>query len=221
MSIEENILTPNTKALYEKFYAKLKETVIPTMSDSMCYYDYIIENDSISLEMAHCDEIKLDNDGELSSSQASQIKTIFSIPCEYLTAEQFAKMHKVSKATVNKWLNHGELSSAKKDGENWLIPEIAQKPNDDFYCDFFTINNNCSEMTISKFPFLDNAECIKLSQDTQIAPLYHCTVDYKGNQYFNKYTFNEKDIEAIKVQLIADPNIECNALIGIVKRNFR
>jgi len=115
MSIEENMLTPNTKALYEKFYAKLKETVIPTMSDSMWYYDYTIENDSISLEMAHCDDIELNKDDELTMMSPSQTKTIFSIPCEYLTSEQFAKMHKVSIATVNKWLKHGELCSAKKD----------------------------------------------------------------------------------------------------------
>ena len=50
---------------------------------------------------------------------------------------------------------------------------------------------------------------------------YMCNINYRGAIGANKFSLNKKDIEAIKVQLIADPNIECNALIGIVKPNFR
>ena len=222
MKSEENKLTPNIDKIYQQFYSRLKETSLPTMAESWWYYDYTVNQDSIDLELCHCEKIELDDDDNLSSMTTSDIQIIFRIKCEYLTIESFAKMHQVSSATVKQWLKKGKLRSAKKSEQDWLIPEMAQKPEQGFTSGNYDIESDgCSIESILNYPVLKNAHTVTIRQDNQDSSIYRAKIWYNNNNEENCLIFNQKQLENFEVQLISDPNVNLNGSLCVWKSDFR
>lgn len=54
--------------------------------------------------------------------------TLFHIPSELLTIEEYAELYEVQAVTVRQWIRRGKIRTAVKAGSEWRIPELTEPP---------------------------------------------------------------------------------------------
>jgi len=125
-------------SLCGKFYQLLIQKYIPNLTEDWLYYKYSVIEDSIKLTLYKCEEIEFNENNEVESLVSDEEYTLIEVKCDYLTVEQYAILHEVTDTTVRQWIRRGKLRTAKKEGNSWLIPTLADKPTRGFesatYC---------------------------------------------------------------------------------------
>ena len=110
------------------FYDRIENFDFPVINSQNWYYEYFWNRDGISLELMYCDELTLDDEGEIDSTSSSNSIIIVEEKCLYLSVEEYAKVYDVKPTTVRQWIRRGKIRNAKKIGRDWLISELADKP---------------------------------------------------------------------------------------------
>ena len=62
----------------------------------------------------YCDELILDDEGEIDSTSSSNSIIIVEEKCLYLSVEEYAKVYDVKPTTVRQWIRRGKIRNAKK-----------------------------------------------------------------------------------------------------------
>lgn len=193
--------------LSRRFKVALDSCLLPNLTDDWWHYDFNPRNDGIELNLYYCNEIELDEDGELSGTSSTQEFTLLNVKCDYLRVEQFANIHKVTNTTVRQWIRRGKLRTAKKIGRDWLIPSISERPTRGF--------KNVSyhwqwlpESIAEQFPFLDDYKNIYIHQDQNDKTKFDCILGYPGENNRIKLTFSSSEREKLELALIGNSAIE-------------
>ena len=113
--------------LCEKFLRNLETLNLPKLTDDWWCYCYLLKNDSIDLSLSFCSEIKIE-DNEITEETFNDEYILLSVKCNYLSVSEYAKLYNVTEVTVRQWIRRGKIRSAKKQGRDWIIPDIADKP---------------------------------------------------------------------------------------------
>ena len=213
-------------SLCDQFRELLLEKDIPTLSKPWYFYEYYVTSDSIELTLNKCDEdIEFDEEGYITSMTSTMEGIIFDVKAEYLTVEQYAKLYEVTTTTVRQWIRRGKLRTAKKVGRNWIIPEIADRPERGFKSVIYswgTLDNRIIEL----FPFLINKTRIYLYQDEDDKKLFYAVTGIPRQTNREKVQLTSQERERLELMLIGSEDVEVDDFqSGITflpgKRNFQ
>lgn len=194
-------------ALCDSFKKSLDGCNLPVLKDDWWFYDYEQTNDGIELALSFCDHLELDEDGNISTMTASERFVLLSVKCDYLTVEQYARIHAVTATTVRQWIRRGKLRTARKTGRDWLIPSIADKPSRGFE-DVTYMWDSLPASIEAAYQFLKGYDCVYIYQDENEKSKFHCIMGYPGLKDRKKVTLSMQEREKLELALIADPAVK-------------
>ncbi len=187
----------------KKFLSTLEKCKLPRLTELWWYYEYEFTGDGIELYLCTADEsdIELDEDSRIISSMSSTIEsTLLKVACDYLTVEQFADIQGVSPVTVRQWIRRGKLRNAKKNGRDWLIPSLEDKP----YRGYESVQYFLTEpLQIDEFPLVAASDCIWIHQDHHEKTVYLCTFANFKTHFRQKIELNRQEVERLELSLIS------------------
>lgn len=192
----------------ERFRNLLIASEIPTISKPWFFYEYNFTNDGIELTLNKSDnDFEWDEEGYISAMSYSVERKVIEVKCEYVTVEQYAKWNSVTPTTVRQWIRRGKLRTSKKNGRDWLIPSLADRPKRGFEEATYRwdeLDNNISQM----FPFLANTKQIYLFQDRDDKKIFHVITGSNGDKDRQKISLTSKEREQLEIMLIASEKVE-------------
>lgn len=194
-------------SLCEKFRSELEKKEIPPVIYPW-FYDYAITNDSIALSLQKCNDIELDDNGEISSTSYTVEKyALIEVKCNYMTVEQYAELHEVTTTTVRQWIRRGKLRTAKKEGRDWLIPALADKPKRGFERVTYRWESLSSDI-LSTFPYLSKTKCVHICQDDEDKKDFYAITGLFGEGNYQKVKLSAKEREQLEITLVAAPEVD-------------
>lgn len=212
-------------SLCDKFKSELVKCDIPTLSKPWFYYDYSITNDGIKLELRECDDdIEFDDEDEIESMTSSEEYTLAEVKCDYLTVQQYAELYNVTTTTVRQWIRRGKLRTAKKEGRDWLIPALADKPKRGFKSVTYYWKSLSGDI-LAAFPFLAKTDNVYIFQDDEDKKYFHAITGWSGGDHRQKVKLTAREREQLEIMLIAAHEVEVEDVETCVryepgKRNF-
>ncbi len=200
--------------LCERFKLKLDNCMLPKLQENWWYYEYSLTNDGIELCLMHCEDMRWDKDGWISSMSSTPQSTMICVKCDYLTTEQYAAYYGVSPTTVRQWIRRGKLRSAKKNGRDWLIPSIADKPRRGFE-NVTYLWEQLPEQIIDEFPFLKNHKCVSIDKDPNDKSRFICTIGWLTSDDVFKASISNQEREKLELALISSDEVEVEMNTGM------
>jgi len=208
---EEKEYTEEMKAkkleLCYKFKKALEKCKLPILTEDFLAYQYDITGDGIELKMCSFSDIELDADGELSLMTVEEEHKLLSMKCDYLTVEQYAKMQNVSPITVRQWIRHGKLRYAKKNGYEWLIPSLENKPPRG-YQHVTYIWEELNQEILDQFPFLSMCKSIFIYQDEKVKSKYICRLEKCISASNIDMELTRLEVEQLEFMLISSGQVQ-------------
>ena len=192
--------------LCEKFIKTLEKVSLPKLTDDWWCYSYCLRSDSIDLVLSYCSELLIE-DGEPSEITFSEEYILISEKCDYMTVSEYAKLYNVSEITVRQWIRRGKIRSAKKQGRDWIIPEITDKPTRGFEAVTYRIDNITPEI-IEKFQFLKGYDRIYIFQDEKAKSIFNIILMNNKLATQDKIQINNNIREKLELELISSGIVE-------------
>ncbi|MCI8310535.1 MAG: helix-turn-helix domain-containing protein [Clostridia bacterium] len=194
--------------LCKKFLEKLEELNLPELklTDDWWCYSYLLKNDSIDLGLTLCTELEVENN-KVSSATFSDEYILLSIKSDYMTVGEFAKLYNVTDITVRQWIRRGKIRSAKKQGRDWIIPDIADKPKRGFQDVTYMWNELTSEIE-DKYPFLQGYNNMFIFQNEDDKGLYDVILSNYKTSIREKIQISNIKREQLELELISSGLVE-------------
>ncbi|MBE6034934.1 MAG: helix-turn-helix domain-containing protein [Clostridiales bacterium] len=187
--------------LCEKFKIKLDKCMLPRLIDDWWFYEYTLTTDGIELNLMYCQEIEIENGGNYSMT-STQHSTMLSVKCDYFKVEEYANYYGVTTTTVRQWIRRGKLRSAKKNGRDWIIPSIADKPKRGFESVSYNWEQ-LPEKILSEFPILKNYESIYIFQDEEDKSRFNCILGCLTSDNRFRVSITNQEREKLELALIS------------------
>ena len=189
------------------FYNTIKDFDFPVTNSKNWYYEYFWNRDGISLELMYCNELTLDDEGEIDSTSSSNSIIIAEEKCLYLSVEEYAKVYDVKPTTVRQWIRRGKIRNAKKIGRDWLISELADKPQKG-YTDVSYFINYLSNEILEKYPYLEKYEKLSISKSNLENDKYEILLSSKREKYpYERMYLNTIEREKLELMLISENEV--------------
>ena len=148
-------------ALLADFIKTIESTALPRCDD-WWFYSYDLNRFGMALSMCHCSEYVIDANG-LSTMTVDESFLIVDAKCKMVTVADFAQLHGVKPVAVRQWIRRGKLRAIKKQGRDWLIASISEKPMRRYVPVRYSWEYLDKDISVN-FPFLANAKSINISQ---------------------------------------------------------
>ena len=196
--------------LCDKFRQTLETCRLPDLTDDWWFYEYALTNDSVDLTLNYCNEIEFDESGDTSTMTSSLEFILLSVKSDYLNVEQYAALHDVSTTTVRQWIRRGKLRTAKKLGRDWIIPELADKPQRGFenVSYFWT---RLPQTVTDEFSYLKDYDSLYIYQDDDDKSLFGCILGCPGSDKRYRIYLNSAEREKLEVALISSNCVNAEA----------
>lgn len=192
--------------LCERFKAKLDNCMLPKLQEHWWYYEYVLTNDGIELSLMQCEDMRW-RDGWITSMSSTPQSTMLSVKCDYLNTEQYAACYGVSPVTVRQWIRRGKLRTAKKNGRDWLIPSIADKPKRGFESVTYSWEQLPEQIT-NEFPFLRSHHCISIDKDPGDKSRFMCRIGWITSDDVFQASISNQEREKLELALISADEVE-------------
>ncbi|MDR1184617.1 MAG: helix-turn-helix domain-containing protein [Coriobacteriales bacterium] len=194
----------NSKALLElanEFRKKLQKSNIPDLTKPLLFYEFYVTNEMLVLTVNRCEDIEFDDESEPESLAYSELYSLVKIQSPYVSVAQFAELHDVAVTTVRQWIRRGKLRSAKKNGRDWLISSLAEKPHRGYESgsyDWDELPQNIRDA----YPFLEDSKGVFIFQERSESDVF-CAIPQQGSCESIRMTAKER--EKLELMLIAAP----------------
>ncbi len=144
--------------------------------------------------------------------------SILEVRSKLLTLEEYGNVYGVGAGTVRQWIRRGKLRSASKFGNEWRIPELADKPNRGYSSGTYSWKIELPDPP-AEIPDINYADTIDIYKNkntgTWTAVLTHR--DKEGSS--KRLSLDNKTKEKLELYLISHPLVEClNNYIGDVSQ---
>ena len=192
--------------LCEKFLEELQKLNLPELTDDWWCYSYLLKNDSIDLGVSYCSELEVEDD-EVTGATFSDEYVLLSVKCEYMTVAEYAKLYSVTEVTVRQWIRRGKIRSAKKQGRDWIIPNIADKPRRGYEDVTYSWKKLTPEI-IEKFSFLNGYNNMFIFQNEDDKGLYDVILSNYKNGMREKVQISNTKREKLELELISSGLVE-------------
>lgn len=189
-----------------KFLGCIQNMRFPEIKSSDWFYDYIWKADGIVLELQHCDKVEFDENGELISAECSECVILAEVKCAYLTVEEYAKKYDVTVTAVRQWIRRGKLRCAMKMGRDWLIPELADRPQRGYEPASYQWEY-LSENLVKEFPFLKECFQLHIMKSDMEKGWFDVILLNKYGRAYDKIHMNIKEREKLELALISETGV--------------
>jgi hypothetical protein len=198
-----------------KFKKSLDKCQLPKLTEKWWFYKYEFTGDGIELLLCSCEDIEVDEEGAMSSMTITDEHKLISVSCDYLTVEQYAIMQSVTPITVRQWIRRGKLRHAKKNGRDWLIPSLEEKPSRGYESVQYTWDE-IPQDTLEEFPFLKMYTSLFIYQDENDKTKYICILENYKAKLRLKMEFTRQEIEKLELALISTGKVDTGTRIQFV-----
>jgi hypothetical protein len=211
-SIENDKISGYTKGsrqqklkLCKKFLTTLEKCKLPTLiPEQWQYYEYEFTGNALELSLCEANncEFELTEDGKDISTMAYSVESVLlRTEYEYVTIDEFAKIHEVTSKTVQNWIRRGKLRNAKMlDKNDWRIPSVDDKPSRYYNLIQYEIPE---PLRIDEFPLVSAADNIMIHQDFDDPKVYKCSFTNRKSGFRQDMKLNRKDVEELEFALIS------------------
>lgn len=210
---ENDMLEKHSKAYKEKylklcknFLNKLECLNLPLLTDDWWCYCYLLKNDSIDLALSLCTELEVE-DNEVTAATFSDEYILLSVKCDYISVSEYAKLYNVTDITVRQWIRRGKIRSAKKNGRDWIIPDIADKPQRGFEDVSYSWKELSTEI-IQKLPFLADYNNLIIFQNQNDKRIFDIILSNYDKGLREKIQINNLEREKLELELISSGLVE-------------
>lgn len=197
--------------LIRRFRAAVEEFRFPTISKNWWHFQYILNHRGLTLYLAYCETLEIGTDGSIKESTMGQLMPLLTVPCNYLTVEEYASYYQVKATTVRQWIRRGKIRSALKAGREWLIPDIVDRPHRGYEPVTYSWSRLTEELE-EQFPFLKEGTSVYLYQDRADRTVYRCLIKNNGQEILRRITLTQQEREKMELALIGDSGVEAEEL---------
>jgi excisionase family DNA binding protein len=205
----------NSKALLElakEFRKKLWESTIPDLTKPLLFYEFHVTSEMLILTVNRCDSIEFDDENEPESLTYSELYSLVKIQSPHVSVAQFAELHNVAVTTVRQWIRRGKLRSAKKNGRDWLIPSLTEKP----YRGYESGNYYWDELPqdiVDTYPFLEDSRGVFILQERGEGDVFCAMPQHEDEAPCKPIRLTTKEREKLELMLIAAPEVSSSDLL--------
>ena len=89
---------------------------------------------------------------------------LLSVESDLISADEYAKLYGIEPHTVNQWIRRGKIRTAKKIGNDWMIPTLTESPKRGYEPATYILPNSIATIT-NAYPFLQNMQSVTIEQD--------------------------------------------------------
>lgn len=193
--------------ILKKFSRCVEELRFPEIESVDWFYQYMWKGDGIVLELQHCDKAEFDEEQGLVSMESSNSMVLAQVKCAYLTVEQYAEKYDVTVTAVRQWIRRGKLRSAVKMGRDWLIPELADRPQRGYEPVTYSWQY-LSDALLEEYPFLDQCCELHIMRSERERAMFQAVLLNKYGKVYEKLRMGIKEREKLELALISQPEVE-------------
>lgn len=197
---EDDSVSPAKEKLLACFIEHIESRKFP-ICDDWWFYQYDFTRFGMTLEMCHCQNIVYDSEDDFTMTVDESL-VIVEVQCEMLSVSDFAQLHGVKPVAVRQWIRRGKLRAIQKQGRDWLIASIAEKPARNYKPVLYEWARIDRELYKS-FPFLKGVNSIQIKQNSDDKSYFDISL---GRRIQMKITSAE--CERLELALLAINDIE-------------
>lgn len=204
LSDDSDCSSKNHYSLCKKLYEKIKSTKLPKVTDPWWSYSYLDTGVGYSLVLSYTEDLELSKDeSEIDNETIGDELTILNVECEFLSVDEFAKLHGVTNVTVRQWIRRGKLRNSKKIGGEWLIPDISTKPKLRGFEDVVYSFEEDDKPIIEQYPMIQFCDMLYIFQNSENKKVFDCFfTGYKSN-YRYELQITRAEVEELELALLA------------------
>ena len=204
--------------LFNSFYEEVESHLIMEPLDNFWGYAFEVRDTGITLKLEHLvvfyDYTNIDYPGlseyptRLSFSSDDRF-SIIEVRSKLLTLEEYGKAYGVKPGTVRQWIRRGKLRSASKFGNEWRVPELADKPKRGYASGNYSWKMDLPDPPV-EVPNINSADSISIFQNLitgEWTARLEC-MNKKGQEM--TIVLDSKTKEKLELYLISHPLVECN-----------
>ena len=170
----------------------LSEYNMCEIEDDYNIYHYVVEIDNDSVRLVLCSTSKWElQHCELHEHSFCVKATLIELKSELITVAQYASLYNVSPLTVISWIDKVRMHKAVKVNDQWLIPELHQRPKRNFYMIQYHWDS-LPKNVIKKHPCLKGLSDIMIYRHSHLN-LYRCS----------SFNYGHGDFEITEMERIA------------------
>lgn len=196
----DDSILQSKKVLLMDFIRKIESTKLPNCDD-WWFYSYDLTRFGMTLEMCHGTDFVVDSETEFSMS-IDEVLLIIEMSCSMMTVSEFADLHGVQPVAVRQWIRRGKLRSIKKQGRDWMIASIAEKPSRKYRPVTYSWDSIDREL-YKDFPFLKGMDSIHISQSMENKAMF--VVKFGFN---SEIMIGSADCEKLELALLSMNDID-------------
>ncbi len=169
--------------------------------DDWWFYSYDFTRFGIVLDMCHCAEFAVEAEDEFTMT-IDEAFTITEVTCEMMTVSEFAALHHIQPVAVRQWIRRGKLRAIKKQGRDWLIASISEKPSRNYK----PVRYEWDSMDLGMykdFPFLKGYNTLRISQNIEDKALFDVLLGEHSSM-----CLSAAECEKLELALLALDDIE-------------
>ena len=193
------------KTLLFEFIRKIEDTKLPKCDD-WWYYSYRFTRLGIALEMCHGADFVVEDENMFAVS-TDETFSILQVNSAMISVKEYAELHDVQPVAVRQWIRRGKLRAIKKQGRDWLISSIAEKPSRNYkpvtyYWDYI------DSALYEDFYYLKGVRSIDISQREQDKSIFEVETD-QGELIL----IDTEERERLELALLAQDGIDVEEII--------
>ena len=146
------------------------EAMLLPKCDDWWFYRYDFTRFGMILEMCHCSKFEAESD-ETTIMTVDESIAIAEVTCDMMSVAEFAHIHNVQPVAVRQWIRRGKLRSIQKQGRDWLIASIAEKPTRHYKSVKYEWDQIDREL-YKMFPYLKGVSTVQITQNIDDKALF-------------------------------------------------
>ena len=204
----------NVYSLYDRLITKIEKLVLFTKLEEGWSYVVYPNNSGLELCLVYGEFEEADEPSD--RYKVKQSFSLITVPVRYLSVEQYAGKYGVDIGTVRQWIRRGKLRSVRKEGGEWRISELSDKPSRGFSEARYDVEN-LERKYPEQFSFLYGSRQIDLKQDPaskKIVVNCYKVVEHRDGNCFTssghseQFVLDKAESEKLEVYLCSEPDIE-------------
>jgi hypothetical protein len=187
------------------FIKKIEDTQLPKCDD-WWYYSYRFTRLGIALEMCHGTDFSAENEHEWIMA-TDETFLLLEVNCPMITVKEYAELHEVEPVAVRQWIRRGKLRAIKKQGRDWLVSSIAEKPSRNYKPVTYSWSYIDSAL-YEDFPYLKGVYSIDIYQSDDNKAMFVVESDL-GNEIL----ISSEERERLELALLAIDDVDAEEFV--------
>ena len=193
------------RILLFEFIKRVENTQLPKCDD-WWFYSYRFTRLGIELEMCHGTDFSAENEHEWIMA-TDETFVLLEVNCPMITVKEFAELHEVEPVAVRQWIRRGKLRAIKKQGRDWLVSSIAEKPSRNYKPVTYSWSYIDSAL-YEDFPYLKGVYSINICQSDDDKSMFVVESDLD-----NVILISSEERERLELTLLAIDEVDAEEFV--------